>query len=112
MNPVTPHSSGEFCSNASANRVEVTSFNSIVLASLAFTVFWPVRCHPNSLFLSVLTEKFLYALPWNRRFSMQLIAYSVIFVAVETCSNKPLPSNEFKCHNTPQNNNVQVNNRH
>jgi hypothetical protein len=67
-----------------SNRTEITSFNSIVLAFLAVTLFWPVRCRVNSLYLSVVTETFLYALLMNRRLSMQCIASSVAFVGVET----------------------------
>jgi hypothetical protein len=36
--------------------MEITSFNSRVLAFLAVAVFWLVRCHVNSLYLSVVTE--------------------------------------------------------
>jgi hypothetical protein len=66
------------------NCMEITSFNSRVLAFLAVTVFWPVRCRVNSLYLSAGMETFLYALPRNRLISTQCIASSVTFVAVET----------------------------
>jgi hypothetical protein len=39
-----------------SNRMEITSFNGRGLAFLAVTVFWSVRCHVNSLYLSVVTE--------------------------------------------------------
>jgi hypothetical protein len=103
MNPVTPHSSGEFSSsNTLANRAEMTSLSSIVLASLAVTVCLPFRFRVNSRYLSVVTETFIHALPRNRCLSTQGIAYSVVFIAAEMCSNTPLPSNGFTCHNTPQ----------
>jgi hypothetical protein len=81
------------------NRMGITSFNSRVLAFLAVTVFWPVRCRVNSLYLSVITETFLCVLPRNRRLSMQCIASPFAFIALETCSNNSPSSNGFKCLN-------------
>jgi hypothetical protein len=80
-----------------SKRMEITSFNSRVLASLAVTGLWPVRRRVNGLYLSVVTETFLCALPRNQRLSLQYLASSVVFVVVEKCSNDSPSSNEFTC---------------
>jgi hypothetical protein len=43
--------------------IEITSFNRRVLTALAVTMLWLVRCPVNSLYLSVVTEMFPFALP-------------------------------------------------
>jgi hypothetical protein len=78
-------------------QMEITSFNSRVLAFIAVTVFWPVHCRVNSPYLFVVMEMFLYVLPRNQHLTMQCIASSVIFIAVETCSNN-LPSSSGVFH--------------
>jgi hypothetical protein len=69
-----------------SNRMEITSFNSRILAFLTVTVFRPVRCGVNSIYLSVVMESFLYALPRNRRLCIQCIASWIIFVVAEILS--------------------------
>jgi hypothetical protein len=51
----------------------------------------------SSLYLSVVTEKFLYALSRIRRLFVQCIASSVVLLSLETCSNNsPSSSGAFR----------------
>jgi hypothetical protein len=45
------------CYNVSANRVEVTPFNSILIAFLAVTVLWTVRCRGYRRLISYVTPR-------------------------------------------------------
>jgi hypothetical protein len=60
----------------------VQRYTSLFLPLSSKRVF---RCCENSLYIAVVTETFLYVLP---------------VITLETCFNKPLPSNEFTCHST------------
>jgi hypothetical protein len=68
-----------------SNRMDITSFNSRVIAFFAVTMLWR--------FVAVWTETFLHA-TWP---CTQCIASSVVFVAVETCcNNSPSSSGAFR----------------
>jgi hypothetical protein len=79
-----------------SNRMEIAFIT--VIAFLAVTVFWPVRCRVNGLYLSVVTETILHALPTNRLSCNALLlqSYSLLWKRVATIRHPAVDSHITK----------------